>query len=95
VLPSPIEGKGLFITSGVEKGEIICPGRIGGMRTPAGRFANHSATPNAIMVPHQNGDIDLVAIRRIEGCIGGGQGEEVTVDYRQALSLRKETPCQA
>lgn len=87
VLPSPIEGRGIFLSAPVEAGQVIAPARLGGMRTPAGRFTNHSATPNARMVLRETGDIDLVALRRIEGCLGGQPGEEVTIDYRQALTL--------
>lgn len=87
IAPSPIEGRGVFVTSPVEAGELIAPARIGGRRTPAGRFTNHSCSPNARMVLGPGGDIDLVATRRISGCLGGGAGEEVTIDYRQALAL--------
>lgn len=87
VLPSAIEGRGLFVTAPAEAGRVIAPARIGRRRTPAGRFTNHSASPNARMVLRDDGDIDLVALRRIEGCLGGGPGEEVTIDYRQALAL--------
>lgn len=99
VLDSPIEGKGLFTSIPVEAGALIAPARIFGMRTPAGRYTNHSIAPNACMVMRENGDIDLIAIRRIDGCRGGGPGEEITIDYRQALSLsgihfrNKETSC--
>jgi len=99
VLPSPIEGRGLFLSTPVDAGEVIAPARIGGMRTPAGCFTNHSMSPNARMVLREGGDIDLVALRRIEGCRGGDPGEEVTIDYRQALGLSgitfEERPCLA
>lgn len=84
---SPIEGKGVFLSFPVESGELIAPARINGMRTPVGRYTNHSKNPNAHFVKSDTGDIYLVASRRIEGYRGGDQGEEVTVDYRQALSL--------
>lgn len=87
VQESPIQGMGLFSTYPINAGEIIAPARIGGLRTPAGRFTNHSKTPNAIMVRKEDGDIDLVAAKRIEGCCGGDAGEEITIDYRQALRL--------
>lgn len=80
-------GKGVFATADISPGTTIAPARIGGMRTPAGRFTNHSANPNAEMVMRRNGDIDLVAIKEINGCKGGQIGEEITIDYRQALSL--------
>lgn len=84
---SAIEGKGVFLSAPVDEGEIIAPARIDGMRTPAGRYTNHAKTPNAKFIKDRNGDIWLVATRQIAGCAGGNQGEEVTVDYRQALAL--------
>jgi hypothetical protein len=84
---SPIEGRGVFVTAPVEPGEVIAPARVGGKRTPVGRYTNHSRVPNAVMVLREGGDIDLVATRRIDGCRGGGSSEEVTIDYRQALAL--------
>lgn len=92
VQPSPIEGLGVFLSAPVEAGEVIAPARVAGLRTPAGRYTNHSATPNARMVLRTGGDIDLVALRRIDGCQGGWLGEEVTIDYRQALSLSGVQP---
>lgn len=86
VRSSPIEGLGIFLSYPAEEGELIGPARLSGMRTPLGRYTNHSRTPNAVFVK-QGGDIYLYALRRITGCSGGDQGEEVTVDYRQALAL--------
>ncbi len=87
IQPSPIEGMGVFLSSPIAAGEVIAPARLAGLRTPAGRYTNHSMTPNSIMVLRSGGDIDLVATRKIEGCRGGWLGEEVTIDYRQALAL--------
>lgn len=87
VRDSYIEGKGVFLSVGVEEGEVIAPARLGGKRTPAGRFTNHAKDANAAFVMFDTGDIYLVAIKPISGCAGGEQGEEVTVNYRQALSL--------
>lgn len=87
VADSAIEGKGLFLTSPVKSGDVICQARIKGKRTQAGRFTNHSVFPNAKMVLLPNNDIDLVAISDIDGCKGGSLGEEITIDYRQALTL--------
>lgn len=84
---SQIEGRGVFITNPVRQGATIGPARIGGFRTPLGRFTNHSKDPNAKFVKTAFNDIYLVATRDIAGCRGGDSGEEVTVDYRQALSL--------
>jgi hypothetical protein len=84
---SAIEGSGLFATAPIGEGELIAPARIDGKRTPAGRVTNHSKSPNAEMVLLPNGDINLVAVKRIAGCHGGQDGEEITIDYRQALAL--------
>jgi hypothetical protein len=94
---SAIHGVGFFATIPIPANVIISPSRIGGLRTPAGRYTNHSANPNARMEGDEDGNIWLISIRDIEGCKGGELGEEITVDYRQAI---KETlriggePCQ-
>jgi SET domain-containing protein len=76
-------------------GQIIAPARIAGKRTPAGRYVNHSMNPNCKYIADENGDIYLVSLRDIDGCKGGGCGEELTVDYRQALILNMElSTCQ-
>ncbi|WP_208630870.1 SET domain-containing protein-lysine N-methyltransferase [Ralstonia insidiosa] len=95
---SSIEGTGLFATAPISSGELIAPARINGLRTPAGRYTNHSKEPNAEMVMLANGDVELKALRDIEGCRGGKDGEEITIDYRQALALsgikKVEAACQ-
>lgn len=78
---SPIEGKGIFATGNIAKGELIYLALINGMRTQAGRYTNHSKTPNAIMVLRDNRDIDLVATSHID------EGEEITTDYQQTLLM--------
>jgi hypothetical protein len=87
VAPSNIDGKGVFATGNIEANEIIAPARIDGKRTPVGRYTNHAKNPNAIMVLLDNGNINLVATQAITGCKGGDLGEEITIDYRQAISL--------
>jgi len=82
---SNIHGIGFFATASIPANRIISPSRLGGLRTPAGRYTNHSATPNARMEKDDSGDIWLISIRDIEGCKGGQDGEEITVDYRQAV----------
>jgi hypothetical protein len=77
---SPIHGKGLFATKDFEAGEVVCPGRIDGKRTPAGRFINHSLNPN--IVPEKVGDdIYAVAMRKIQA------GDELLVDYRASMRV--------
>ena len=87
---SDIHGMGIFATASIVDGELIAPARIDGKRTPAGRYTNHSQFPNAEMRINARGDIDLVAIKCIKGCPGGMDGEEVTINYRQALRLQME-----
>lgn len=87
VSDSAIEGKGLFVTVPIKAGDLICPARINGYRTQAGKYTNHSMAPNAKMVLLPSGDIDLIATVDLDGCMGGDFGTEVTIDYRQALAL--------
>lgn len=84
---SYIEGLGLFANAPFEVGEVIAPARICGMRTPAGRFTNHSIAPNCEFIMSDNQDIYLVAKEKILGCMGGGVGTELTVSYYAALEL--------
>ncbi len=77
---SPIHGKGLFATKDFQAGDVVCPGRLDGKRTPAGRFINHSPTPN--IVPKKVGDdIYAVAARKIQA------GDELLVDYRASMRV--------
>lgn len=85
VAPSAIHGRGLFATAPIAAGEVIAPARLAGLRTPAGRYTNHGAKPNAAMRARPDGDVDLVALRDIAGSHGGVLGEEITVDYREAV----------
>lgn len=94
VRESDIEGGGLFLSFPIEADTMIAPARINGMRTPAGRYVNHSQTPNCKYIKSENGDIDLMSLRLLHGCQGGSPGEELTVDYRQALSMHKGEQCQ-
>jgi hypothetical protein len=97
--PSSIEGRGMFATADIAEGETIAPARIGGKRTPAGRYTNHARQPNACMrISNADGDVELVALRRLRGCAGGRDGDEITVDYRQAnkeiMDYQREKSCQ-
>jgi hypothetical protein len=83
---SGIHGKGLIATADILSGEPIAIARLDGKRTPAGRYTNHSKTPNARMI--QNGsNIVLVALRDILGCLGGQDGEEITINYCDTVNL--------
>ncbi len=87
VSTSTIHGQGLFATGNFEPGELIAPARINGLHTKAGRFTNHSIKSNAQMVALPNGDINLVATSKIAGCLGGQDGQEILINYREALKL--------
>lgn len=77
---SKIHGKGLFASKDFEAGDIVCPGRINGMRTPGGRFINHS--PESNVEPVKIGDdIYAMASRKIMA------GEELLVDYRASIRV--------
>jgi len=92
--PSLIEGKGVIATADIAAGEFIGPARIGDKRTPLGRYANHSQFANSKFV--NAGDrIILVALRPITGCRGGFDGEEVTVNYRDAIALNLQIGAQS
>lgn len=89
---SAIHGKGLFATRSFAPGDIVCPGRLGGKRTPGGRFINHS--PNGNITPTKIDD-DIFAVAACEiHC-----GDELLVDYRASmrvnfgLVLQGEMPC--
>lgn len=82
---SPIEGKGLFTNNSYNEGDDIMLGRVGGERTIAGRYTNHSILPNAVFVLVGD-DIMLMAITPINN-------QEVTIDYRESFKLRGES-CQ-
>jgi hypothetical protein len=90
---SKIHGLGMFALKDFEVGEIICPGRLDGKRTPAGRFINHSFESN--LLPQLVGnDIYAVATRKIHA------NEELLVDYRASMrvnfgiNIMGELPCQ-
>ena len=94
---SPIHGMGIFASNNIEMGETIGPARLGYYRTPLGRYTNHAKTPNAAMMRTKGGDFYLVAIADIQGAVGGYQGTEITIDYREARKqvLLENTICQA
>ena len=81
VAESAIDGKGLFLTERKCAGDLICPARLLNRRTQAGRYTNHSATPNATMTLLDNGDLNLLAL------IDTDAGQEITIDYRRSLAL--------
>ena len=86
---STIDGRGVFATANLLECDIIAPAILKGKRTPAARYLNHSKHPNCKFTMDPKEDIYLIAITNIQGCKGGQLGDELTVDYRNALSVSK------
>lgn len=83
ISPSSIEGMGVFALHGFEPGDRIGSVRVGVMRTPIGRFTNHSAHPNCEFRAENNG-IVAYALKPIN------KGQEITVCYRLARRVNVE-----
>jgi hypothetical protein len=75
VRPSPIHGVGCFATAPVMG--RLCTLRIGPDWLEAGRYINHSPTPNAKAVKEWE---------TIRACGTVAEGDEITLDYRQVLA---------
>lgn len=80
---SPIDGFGVFAARDFLSDEQIGMARANGLRSPAGRYANHASQPNARM-DAQGKDLVLVAAMDI------AKGAEITVDYRRVLCANIE-----
>lgn len=80
---SALQGLGVFALRDFTPGDKISIARDNnGYRSLSGRYANHAITPNAEFV--QNGfGIDMYAIQPIS------VGEEITVNYREALRVNR------
>jgi hypothetical protein len=80
VRESTIEGSGLFALRGFSADEKICVALMDGKRSLAGRYSNHSPTPNCNFSV-VDGALWLVAGREIE------PDEELTTNYGDTLTL--------
>jgi len=80
---STIDGLGLFSRKDYLPGDVICPVRVGKNRTIAGRYSNHSYSPNA-KSKKIDGKYFFVAICNIPS------GDEITSDYDNTFSFRKK-----
>jgi hypothetical protein len=87
---SNIHGKGIFATASIPKHTNIALAKINNQRTLVGRYTNHSNVPNCTMVLLDNGDIELHSLTDIVGCLGGQLGDELTVNYRDVLTLQSK-----
>lgn len=81
VAESEINGSGLFPLARIKAGDVIGPALLNGVKTTAGRYTNHSGTPNAEMIVMDDKNINLVALRDIGD-------EEITTDYRNTLLVQ-------
>lgn len=79
---SGIDGIGLFAMEYLSSGDRIVTMRRGRYRTPAGRYTNHSDTPNATIC-REGEDWWLMACRDIH------PHEEIVIDYRGVLEMHK------
>ena len=82
---SDIHGQGLFAMSQFVEGAFVCPARLDGFRTPAGRYINHAKDPNCKMVEIEDNNIVVIALQSIE------LGSELTVDYRQSSKVAEDS----
>jgi len=78
---SPIHGMGAFATQDFPAGGTIAPMRLMGFWTPVGRYMNHSCKANCVAGMIQRNGLVIYSIRPIKA------GEELTIDYRQLLSV--------
>lgn len=81
VAESEISGFGIFPFAQIKAGDVIGPALLDGVKTTAGRYTNHSGTPNAEMIVMDDKNINLVALRDIGD-------EEITTDYRNTLLVQ-------
>ena len=81
--PSVIEGMGVFAAKDFAPGDFIGTVRIGTLRTPIGRFTNHSANPNSEFRVGGKG-LEAYARKSIN------KGQEITVCYRLARKVSVE-----
>lgn len=81
VRPSDLSGNGLFTSTKILKGEMICPVKDGPQRTVAGRFSNHALHANS-RSGVEAGQYYVYACRDIQA------GEEITMNYREILNFR-------
>lgn len=80
--PCPINGKGIFATGSMAAGEIIGPVMISGQKTILGAYITGLDSPNAII----RGDL-LIATKPIKGCVGGFDGDRITVSMEDMICL--------
>lgn len=94
ITESPIDGLGFFLTAGAKAGTVLAAAIYDNKRTPAGRYTNHSETPNAAYRALPSGDICLIALQDIAGCKGGDKGTELTTNYLDNIAVLQQVLAQ-
>jgi len=79
---SNIEGIGIFSSNNLRGGDVVMAAVVDGKRTQAGRYSNHSDTPNT-RPEYIGDDAYMTAINDIE------IGDELTTSYRDVYQLMK------
>ena len=80
VCRSTIQGRGVFSSINYKQDDFIAPMQLNGKRTPAGRFCNHSYSPNARAVLLINCDVILSSLTDIKA------GDEIVIHYGDFLA---------
>ena len=80
---SELHGVGLFAARGLSAGELIAPAIIEYLRTPAGRYTNHSKNPNSHPVLHNS-------VIYLEALVDISNGDEITINYRDSVRVATE-----
>jgi len=81
VAPSKIHGNGTFAAMDILMGDTIGAVMSGDLWTEAGRYTNHSSSPNTTTVI-LDGELCLIALEPIK------KDEELTVDYVQVREIK-------
>ena len=77
---SDIQGKGVFAAIDFAAGDYVGLARVNDLRTQIGRYTNHSIKPNCVFEICDN-SVKVIAKTSIYA------GEEITVDYRNAIAV--------
>jgi len=88
LMESKIHGIGLFSKLHYKKDDFVSMARVDGKRSYAGRYSNHSETPNCYMKIDDCGNVAMHANKNIDS------GEELTTNYRHTILIGRGAICQ-
>jgi len=84
---SPIEGRGLYVTSPVNQGRLLLCVKVNLINAYKEiYYINHSPKPT-LGVDRCGDFINFYAAEFLPGCIGGDEGTELTVSYAELLGV--------